>query len=55
MKKVTEYKQEVSDRFMEELFIQLTEEEYKEEQRYVCTPPQNIKRGTLYSSAYEES
>ena len=56
MKKVKEYKQRVSDRFMEQLFIELTEQEYyEEEQRNLCTPPQNIKRADLYSAAYSES
>ena len=46
----------VSEDFMEELFIQLTEEEYREEQEScILIPPKHIKRAALYSAAYEES
>ncbi len=46
----------ISEDFMQKLFVELTEQEYyEEEQRNICTPPQNIKRADLYSAAYSES
>jgi len=51
-----ELKGKVSEDFMQQLFIELTEEEYREgKENCALIPPKGIKRSTLYSSAYGES
>ncbi len=46
----------ISEDFMQKLFVELTEQEYREEQENcILIPPKHIKRAALYSAAYEES
>jgi len=51
-----EYREIVSEEFMQQLYIELTEEEYRVEQKNCAlTPPKSLKKEELYSAAYQES
>ena len=50
-----EYRELVSEEFMQQLYIELTEEEYRVEQNCALTPPKSLKKEELYSAAYQES